>query len=60
MHMDWTWGGHFLAANWQEIVGFLTGVVCVWLLIRQNIWNWPVGISNNIFYIFIFFKWRGR
>jgi nicotinamide mononucleotide transporter len=46
----------FLAANWQELAGFLTGALCVWLLIRQNIWNWPVGIANNIFYIVIFFN----
>lgn len=46
----------FLSQHWQEILGFLTGVGCVWLLIKQNIWNWPVGIANNIFYIFIFFK----
>jgi nicotinamide mononucleotide transporter len=55
MHLDATAVREFLVANWQEIVGFLTGVLCVWLLIRQNIWNWPVGIANNIFYIFIFF-----
>jgi nicotinamide mononucleotide transporter len=47
---------NFLAANWQELSGFITGALCVWLLIRQNIWNWPVGIANNVFYIVIFFK----
>jgi nicotinamide mononucleotide transporter len=46
----------FLAGNWQELAGFLTGALCVWLLIRQNIWNWPVGIINNIFYIVIFYR----
>ena len=46
----------FLARNWPELAGFVTGALCVWLLIRQNIWNWPVGILNNIFYIVIFYK----
>jgi nicotinamide mononucleotide transporter len=46
----------FLIKNWQELAGFVSGALCVWLLIKQNIWNWPVGIANNIFYIVIFFK----
>ena len=38
-----------------EILGFLTGAVCVWLLVKQNIWTWPVGIANNVFFIVLFF-----
>jgi nicotinamide mononucleotide transporter len=56
MHLDWHQVFGFLSENWQEMLGFLTGALCVWLLIKQNIWNWPIGIANNIFYIFIFFK----
>ncbi len=37
-----------------EILGFITGALCVWLLARQNIWNWPIGIANNLFYIVVF------
>ena len=53
---NWQSVAHFLFQNWQELAGFATGALCVWLLIRQNIWNWPVGIANNIFYVVIFFK----
>ncbi|HYL93706.1 MAG TPA: nicotinamide mononucleotide transporter family protein, partial [Alphaproteobacteria bacterium] len=44
----------FILANGTEILGFITGVVCVWLLIKENIWNWPIGIANNVFYIIVF------
>jgi nicotinamide mononucleotide transporter len=37
-----------------EIFGFVTGVVNVWLLARQKIWNWPVGIANNLAYLILF------
>jgi len=37
-----------------EILGFLSGAVNVWLLARQNIWNWPVGLANNAFYVVVF------
>jgi nicotinamide mononucleotide transporter len=37
-----------------EIFGFVTGVVNVWLLARQNIWNWPIGIANNLAYLILF------
>jgi nicotinamide mononucleotide transporter len=52
----WTALFSFLLANWTELLGSITGAVCVWLLVKENIWNWPVGIANNIFYIYIFFK----
>ena len=56
MHAIWTEIPAFLARNWQELAGSLTGALCVWLLVKQNIWNWPIGITNNIFYIIIFYK----
>jgi nicotinamide mononucleotide transporter len=37
-----------------EILGFLTGAVNVWLLARQNIWNWPVGLASNALYVAVF------
>jgi nicotinamide mononucleotide transporter len=39
-----------------EVLGFLTGAVNVWLLARQNIWNWPVGIANNALYLVLFVR----
>ncbi len=37
-----------------ELLGFLTGVVNVWLLARQILWNWPVGMANNLLYFAVF------
>ena len=37
-----------------EAFGFVSGVVNVWLLARQNIWNWPVGLANNLAYLIVF------
>lgn len=37
-----------------EVFGFVTGVINVWLLARQNIWNWPIGIANNLAYTILF------
>ena len=42
--------------NWTEFLGFVTGAVCVWLQVKENVWNWPAGIANNIFYVVVF--WR--
>lgn len=37
-----------------EAAGFLTGVVNVWLVTRQNIWSWPIGVANALFYMVVF------
>jgi nicotinamide mononucleotide transporter len=35
-------------ASWAELLGFATGLACVWLVVRQHIANWPVGIVNVV------------
>jgi nicotinamide mononucleotide transporter len=47
-----------VAISLTETLGFLTGVVCVWLIVKENIWNWPIGIANNAFFVIVF--WRTR
>jgi nicotinamide mononucleotide transporter len=42
--------------SWTEALGFATGAVCVWLVTRQHIANWPVGIANNVFFIVLFLQ----
>jgi nicotinamide mononucleotide transporter len=39
-----------------ECLGFATGIIGVWLTIKQNILCFPVGIINVTIYSFIFFK----
>ncbi len=34
----------YLAANWLEIVGLVSGLLCVWLLIRENVLTFPIGL----------------
>ena len=38
----------------EEIIGFATGALCVWLAVRQNVWTFPIGIVNNIVYAILF------
>jgi nicotinamide mononucleotide transporter len=41
-----------------EVLGFLTGALAVWLTVRQNVVNWPVGIANSAFYLIVFLHAR--
>lgn len=34
----------YLAANWLEVIGLISGLLCVWLLIRENILTFPIGL----------------
>ena len=48
----------FQQLNWLEVFGFVTGALCVYLQVKEIIWNWPIGIVNNIVYFVVF--WRSR
>lgn len=37
-----------------EIIGTVLGIVGVWLMIRQNIWGWPVGLVQVAVYAWVF------
>jgi nicotinamide mononucleotide transporter len=38
-----------------EVIGAVLGVLGVWLMIRQNIWGWPVGLAQVAVYAWVFF-----
>jgi len=41
-----------------EAWGFVTGGICVWLVVREHLWNWPVGLVNNILFFVLFLRGR--
>ena len=41
--------------NIVEIFGLFTGTLSIALLIKQNIWTWPVGIAYTLASLYIFF-----
>lgn len=53
-------------ASWQqwlpipltETLGFVTGAACVYLVVKENLWNFPLGIANNIFFLLLFLQAR--
>jgi nicotinamide mononucleotide transporter len=52
---------HVLQTWWQsqsllEVIGVITGLLCVYLAAKNIIWNWPIAIISVAIYIFIFFN----
>jgi nicotinamide mononucleotide transporter len=37
-----------------EVFGFVTGAICVMLTVEESIWNWPIGLANNVFFVVLF------
>jgi nicotinamide mononucleotide transporter len=48
---DWLWNQSLL-----ETSGVITGILCVYLAAKNNIWSWPIAIISVLIYIFIFFE----
>jgi nicotinamide mononucleotide transporter len=47
-----TWLGQTVTV--LEVFGFVTGLLCVWAVWRRWVWNWPVGIANNLAFLVLF------
>lgn len=45
-------------ATWLEASAFVTGAGCVWLVVRENVWNFPIGLVNVATFSVIFFHAR--
>jgi nicotinamide mononucleotide transporter len=44
--------------NPYEAIGVLSGIVSVYLLARERIWGWPVGLVNVTLFIVVFYEAR--
>lgn len=38
----------FITENWLGVTGFVSGVICVWLLIRENVLTFPLGLLYSL------------
>src|SRR4051794_32099592 len=45
-------------ASWLEAASFVTGAVCVWLTVKENVWNFPIGLLNVATFSIVFFESR--
>ena len=48
----------FLEMDWLEATGLISGLGCVWLQIRQNIWTFPVGLVYAFVSVAVFLEQR--
>lgn len=58
--IDWLSGTAVTAfgvpTTWAEVLGFATGIVTVWLVVRQHVANWPIGIVNVALLMLVFWS----
>lgn len=44
--------------TWLEAISFVTGAICVWLTVRESVWNFPIGMANVATFFFVFLRAR--
>jgi nicotinamide mononucleotide transporter len=45
-------------ASTLEAISFVTGALCVWLTVRESLWNFPISLINVATFAFVFFQAR--
>ncbi len=48
----------YVAANWMEVLGLTSGILCVWLLIKENIWTFPIGLVYALITVLVVYNER--
>jgi len=51
-HVLFTFGADHVTV--AELAGFVTGAACVYLTVKANILNFPVGLANSAFFLVLF------
>ena len=44
------------STGWVEYIAVFAGIISVWFSRKENIWVYPTGLLNTIFYIYLSFK----
>lgn len=42
--------------SFMDWLGFITGVICVYLIVKEKDHNWPIGILNSAILLYVFYK----
>lgn len=45
-------------ASWLEVGAFITGALCVWLTVKESVWNFPISMINVAVFLFVFINAR--
>ena len=51
-------GTGFWNISWSEVFGFVSAGICVWLMVREHVATWPIGIASNVAYGILFLHSR--
>jgi len=46
----------YLSTNWLGLTGFVSGLLCVWLLIKENIWTFPLGLLYSVVTVVVMYN----
>ena len=47
---------NWILDNYLELIGTVSGLIYLYLEIRQKVWLWPLGLVTSSVYIFVFYQ----
>ncbi len=47
---------HWIGQHWVELIATITGLIYIYLSVKENVWLWVAGFFSSALYVYVYYK----